>query len=123
MLRSILLANALSCALFGLIFVFESGALSEFIGNPPVLLVRVLGAALLLNGAALFWTAVYAPESRKLVLFFALGDAAWVLATLGLLVSKLWITTPAGIAWSVGLAIFVGFCGLAQYRLAPVSQG
>ena len=119
MLRIVLLANALSCAVFGVIFALEPAVTSAFIGDPPVLLIRILGIGLIINAASLVLTAIYAHGSRQRIVIFALGDAVWVLATGALLLSGLWITTGAGIAWSIAVGIFVGLCGLAQWRLAP----
>ena len=92
MLRVVLLANALSCVVFGVLFALDPAKTSAFIGDPPILLIQILGIGLVGNSVALVWSA-----------------------------SNLWITTDAGIAWSLGVSVFVGFCGLAQYRLAPMA--
>ena len=119
MLQHVLRANAVSCALFGVFFVFVGPTTAEFVGSPPVLMLQVLGAGLLVNAAALVWTSMRAQPDRFSVLAFALGDLIWVLATVVILIGGFWITTPSGIAWAVCVAAFVGACGVLQWRLAP----
>lgn len=121
MLKTVLLLNALSCALFGIIFVAMPIAASNFIGNPPILLLQILGAGLVVNAVLLVVTALKKDPSRIKIITFAIGDGIWVLTTAILLLAGLWITTPQGILWSIGVAIFVGLCGLAQFRLVAFS--
>ncbi|MGB0507083.1 MAG: hypothetical protein ACPGGK_12885 [Pikeienuella sp.] len=118
MLRLVLQANAGSCVLFGALFAFAGEWTAEFLGNPPVTLIQVLGIGLLVNAAALLWTSMKARPKRAEIFFFAFGDGVWVVATIVLLINGLWITTFAGMAWTIGIAFFVGVCGLLQTRLA-----
>ena len=119
MLKHILRVNAASCALFGAIFVLAAPATAEMIGNPPVLMLQILGAALLTNSALLIWTSTRRQPDRVSILFFSLGDALWVAGTAGLLLAGFWITTAAGIAWSITVAAFVGTLGILQWKFAP----
>ncbi len=119
MLNLVLLGNAASCALFGALFLFDGADIAVFLGDPPVWLVRVIGAGLLANAVFLIVTGMRAEPPRRDVLSFAIGDAAWVLATIVLLGAQLWITTSLGMLWAIGVGLFVGLCGLAQWRLAP----
>jgi len=119
MLKAVLLGNALSCFLFGALFLFAAPDSVAFLGNPPLLLIQFLGAGLLINALFLTITALRKTTRRQDVLLFALGDAVWVLTTGGLLITGLWITTPTGIVWTLGVGLFVAICGLAQWRLAP----
>lgn len=119
MLKKVLAANAASCALFGALFLLAATETAALIGDPPVWLIRVIGIGLLANAAYLAATALRAEPARRDVLAFAIGDAAWVAATIVLLTAGIWITTPAGVVWALGVGVFVGFCGLAQWRLAP----
>lgn len=121
MLKFVLAANAASCLLFGGIFLFESPDIAALLGDPPVWLVRTIGIGLLANAIYLAVTAARAAPTRRDILTFAIGDAAWVVTTTVLLATGLWITTPAGVAWALGVGAFVGLCGLAQWRLAPAS--
>lgn len=122
MLRTTLQANAASCALFGAIFMSAAPAAARFIGDPPIVLLHTLGAALLTNSALLMWTSVQQNPNRIWVLFFSLGDAVWVLATALLIVTGIWITTVSGIVASVAVAAFVGVCGVMQWRLVQRSE-
>lgn len=119
MLRFVLLLNALSCAIFGGLFLKDANAASLFIGNPPILLMQFLGAGLLINALLLIINAIRKQPPRIKIITFAIGDGIWVFATFVLLIIGHWITTPHGISWAIGVAIFVGLCGIAQWRLAP----
>jgi hypothetical protein len=60
-----------------------------------------------------------ASPRRDRVLFFAIGDGIWVMASVGLMAAGLWITTPAGMIWTLCVAVFVGGSGILQFILAP----
>ena len=120
MLNFVLIANALSCALFGGIFVFWSSQTSLFIGNPPPLLIIALGLVLLINAVLLVLTALNKTPARSHILLFVFGDAAWVMFTFMLLISNVWITTEAGIVSSILVALFVGICAILQWMYAPL---
>ena len=119
MLNHVLRVNAASCTLFGSLFAFAAPAVAYIVGDPPILLLQVLGGGLLLNAALLFWTSRKPHPDRVSVLFFALGDALWVAATLVLIGTGWWITTLIGITLSLGIAALVGICGVLQWKLAP----
>lgn len=119
MLKFVLLSNGISCAFFGALFLAMPIAITGFIGDPPVLLIQVLGAGLIINALLLFINGLKAQPPRKKVIAFAIGDGIWVLITAVLLIAGLWITTPQGMIASIAVAIFVGLCGFAQWRLAP----
>lgn len=119
MLINVLRLNAASCALFGVLFFLAAPVVAMTIGDPPDLLLQILGVGLVVNATFLLWTSAKIPPDRKSVLFFAFGDAIWVVATLALIATGLWITTPVGIVLSAGVAMFVGGCGYFQWKLAP----
>lgn len=119
MLRLVLRMNAASCALFGAIFVLLSGWVADFLGTPPVPVLQVLGVGLLANAVALVWTSMRPAPDRMLVQAFAFGDLLWVVATLFILGGGIWVTTPAGISWAIGVALFVGACGALQWKHLP----
>ncbi len=121
MLKQTLQANAASCLVFGAIFAFAAKTTADYVGNPPVLLLQVLGAGLLVNAVLLGWTSLRTNPDRLSILTFAIGDALWVATTIVLLIAGLWITTTTGIIWSIAIAAFVGTCGVLQWRLAPKS--
>jgi hypothetical protein len=117
MITNVLRANAASCLAFGALFLALPGPVAGFLGSPPVWLVAVLGAVLLLNGAHLLWAATRGP-GRVELLYFALGDAAWVAGTLALIASGTWIKTGAGIAAALAVAAPVGIFAVLQWRAA-----
>ena len=119
MLRATLFANAVSCAVFGLLFALNAGFVATLVGDPPLLLVQILGWGLIVNAAALVFTALRANPPRRDVLMFALGDFLWVAGTVVLLVLGLWITTSAGAVWSLLVAALVLLFGVIQWRTAP----
>ncbi len=121
MLKPILIANAASCLGFGALFLLEAGATATTLGSVPVIVLQVLGAGLLVNGLHLLWAARQDQPSHLLVLYFVAGDAAWVLATLVLLASGIWITTTLGTILALSVAAFVAVCGLGQIRYAPMA--
>ncbi len=122
MLKAVLILNALSCAIFGALFFLKSEEVASFIGTPPTLLVQVLGAGLFINAILLLWTAFQSAPKRKDVLFFSLGDAAWVAFTAILVIGNIWIINTEAIFWSLAVALFVGLCGLLQWMFAPNTQ-
>lgn len=119
MLRNIMLANAASCLAFGALFALAPAKVAAFLGAPPVWVMALLGLGLLFNGAHLILVARKAAPRRSEVIYFALGDFAWVGGTALMLGLGIWITAPAAVAVAVLVAIWVGFCGVAQWRLAP----
>jgi len=123
-LATVLRLNALSCLGFGVLFGLVPGPVAAALGTPPVWLVAALGAGLVGNGA-LLWLSVRGGRSprRAEVLFFSLGDAAWVVGTLALIVAGIWIVTPGGRVAALVVGAMVGALGLAQWRRLPESDG
>lgn len=119
-LATVLRLNAASCLGFGLIFLAAPDAVAAFLGKAPVWLIAVLGAGLIGN-AALLWISPQRGRSprRAEVLFFCIGDLAWVVMTLALILSDLWITTPAGKGAALLVAHGVGAMGWTQWRSLP----
>jgi hypothetical protein len=117
MITNVLRANAASCLGFGVLFLALPGPVAGFLGTPPAWLVAALGAVLLLNGAHLLWAAKRGP-GRVELLYFALGDAAWVAGTLALIASGTWITTGAGVMAALAVAPPVGLFAVLQWRAA-----
>lgn len=121
MLRTVLYANALSCFVFGVLFLVKGPAVADFLGNPPVVLLQLLGVGLLANTVLLVVVARQKFPKRNAVMTFAIGDAIWLIATIVMLVFGLFLTTAAGIWAAVAVAAFVGGCGALQYRHAPLT--
>lgn len=119
-LATVLRLNAASCLGFGLLFVVAPGGVAGILGSPPVWLVAALGAGLLGNGVLLWLSQARGrPPQRSEVLFFCLGDFAWVAMTVGLIGSGLWITNPVGQIAAGIVALVVGTMGGMQWRALP----
>lgn len=119
MLKPVLLANAASCAIFGTIFIASGPQTSDFLGNPPVSLLVMLGVGLWVNTALLIAAALGQTTSRAKILLFVTGDAIWVLVTVVLCLFGIWITTAAGLFAAAAVAIYVGSCGWLQWKYLP----
>jgi len=123
-LATVLRLNALSCLGFGALFLLAPVAVAAVIGTPPVWLVAALGAGLVGNGALLLLSVRGGRAPRRAeVLFFSLGDAAWVVATLALILAGVWIVTPGGRVAALAVAVMVGALGVAQWRRLPDPDG
>jgi len=122
-IKTILRINAASCIGFGGLFVASPDAVASFLGTPPApkIVILVLGALLILNGAHLLYTSMGAHVPKALVLYFSTGDVLWVFATVALIATGTWITTTSGIVAALAVAAAVGAMGLAQ--LAAVRRG
>ncbi|MFB9148228.1 hypothetical protein [Roseovarius ramblicola] len=123
-LATVLRLNAASCLGFGMLFLAMPGVVAAALGTPPAWLIAVLGAGLIGN-AALLWLSVRGGRvpRRAEVLFFSIGDAIWVAATLALILSGVWIVTPGGRVAALAVAVMVGALGFAQRRRLPNPDG
>ncbi|WP_374763543.1 hypothetical protein [Yunchengibacter salinarum] len=115
-LKTILRLNAASCLIFGALFLALPGAVATFLGTPPApgWVIAALGAVLIVNGGHLLHTSTTDLPPKALILYFSFGDFAWVLATLALIGTGIWITTTPGLAASLAVAAFVGTMGVIQ---------
>jgi hypothetical protein len=111
-LRHILNANAMFSATSGLFFLLAAKPLAGFLGTtPPVLYIL---AIVMFGYAALIAFNTYRPEiSRGFTLLTVLGDSAWVLASILLLLLP-WFTYEA--KWAIGItAICVDIFATLQF--------
>lgn len=117
-LPTILRLNAASCIAFGLLFIVMPGAVVRFLSESPApsWVFLIIGIGLILNGAALMWTSFKPMPSRSEILFFSAGDFAWVVATVGLIIAQLWVTTVPGTAAALVIAVIVGGFGALQMK-------
>lgn len=116
-LKTVLRANAASCIIFALIFLLIPIEVATFLGQgkpAPEIALLVLGAVLITNGFHLLWTSFRSLPNKYLVLYFAMGDFIWVLASSILMILGIWITTGVGIVASILVAIMVGTFGILQ---------
>jgi len=109
--------NAVSCLVFGILFTFQPSRITHFLGDvsmaPPALIV-ITGIILILNGCHLLWASKIALPKKELILYFSGGDFIWVIASISLIISELWITSLPGIITTIAVAIMVGSFGLLQ---------
>ncbi len=116
-LKQVMLANAGSCFLFGLLFVLIPGSVIEFLRPTepvPYNVLRMIGAVLIVNGFHLVWASGKEMPNKRLIIYFSLGDLLWVLGTVVLLILGVWITSFAGIIFSLLIAVLVAAFGLLQ---------
>lgn len=117
-LKLALRLNAASCILFAALLVTIPAAVAQFLASDqaPAWLLSLLGWLLLANGALLISASMLATVPKALVVFFSLGDLAWVLMTLALIITGVWISTAAGISVSLLIAVWVAWLGWQQWK-------
>ena len=118
-LRTVLRLNAASCIGFGLLFLAMPSQLALFLSSQtpaPSLVLQLIGIVLLANGLHLIWTSIQPDPKKALILYFSLGDFLWVAGTLILLIAGLWVTSIAGIAAAIVVALAVGCLGVMQMK-------
>ena len=118
-LKMVLRMNALSCICFGIVFLLIPSKISNFLATEqvlPTIIISIIGLVLIINAIHLVWTSFKTVPSRKDILYFSLGDFAWVLATLILITLEIVITTTQGIISSLLVATMVGCFGLLQFK-------
>ncbi len=118
-LATILRANAVSCLVFGLIFIITPTAVALFLDNnkpAPDGLILVLGAGLIINGIHLLWVSTRQKIPKSLVIYFSTGDYLWLAFTLILMLTGTWITTLPGIVSTSIVSTLVGLFGLLQQQ-------
>jgi len=116
-LKTVLRMNATSCIIFVIIFLLMSTEVASFLGQnkaAPELLLLVLGLILLTNGLHILWVSWQLKPNKYLVLYFAVGDFIWVVASIILVSQGMWITTTLGIFISLLVAMMVGTFGVLQ---------
>ena len=101
-LRHILNANAMFSATSGLIFFLAARPLAEFLGiAPPVMYIL---ATVLFGYAALIAFNTHRPAiSRDFTLFTVIGDSAWVLLSILLLLAP-GLDFSSEAKWAIGVA-------------------
>ncbi|AWB65827.1 hypothetical protein C2869_04950 [Saccharobesus litoralis] len=124
-LKNTLLANATSCILFGLAFVIWPLSIANWLSatSPaPELILQMVGAILVLNGAHLLWAASRQKPNSLLVKYFAIGDFSWVVATGGLISLGVAVTSSAGVILALLVALVVGMFGILQWRFSACTD-
>ena len=113
-LRHILNANAMFSATSGLFFVLASKPLGDFLGTTPMVMYSL--AIVMFSYAGLIASNTFRPEiSRGFTLFTVIGDTAWVLLSILLLVVPAFSFTNEA-KWAIGVtAICVDIFATLQF--------
>ncbi len=101
-IRRILYGNALFSGVSGLLFIFASSPIAEFIGLDSSLAILIIGIGLAGYAALIYANASRAEISSSFVLFAVIGDSTWVLLSIVLLLTG-WVTFSAEGKWAVGI--------------------
>lgn len=112
-LRRLMAFDAVTSGAMGVMLVAGAGLIAPLTGLPAPLL-RASGLILIPFAVMVGWVAAKAPAHRGAVLAIALVNAAWVLASLGLLVSGRVSPTLIGMAFVGAQALFVGILAELQ---------
>ncbi len=118
-LKQVMRANALSCIIFGFLFIVLPTDTALFLSTSntvPTTALVILGVVLVANGAHLIWASLSQIPNILLVMYFSLGDFLWVIASSYLIFSEMWITSEQGIAAASTVAVLVGVFGVLQMQ-------
>lgn len=116
-LKNVMRSNSASCLLFGTLFSVYPNDVANFLSNSspaPKMLIFSLGLILVLNGLHLLWASQYHRQNQRLILYFSMGDFLWVIGSILLIFSGLWITSTEGKLASTFVAVLVGLFGAFQ---------
>jgi len=116
-LKNVMRANAASCLTFGALFALRPSVVANFLGGTsaaPQSYILILGILLILNGLHLLWASRIPLPQKALILYFSTGDYIWVIGSVGLIISGVWITTSGGVLVASAVAIIVGLFGTLQ---------
>lgn len=116
LLRRTLQGNSIFSGICGATFLIGAGPITTFLGLSTPLILLVLGLVILVTAVLLFRLAASHAVDARIGLFFAIVDAAWVVASVLLLLAG-WVPFTIGGKWAVGLvALIVGvFASLEFY--------
>jgi CHASE2 domain-containing sensor protein len=116
-LKNVLRANAASCIIFGLMFLWAPFEITLFLSTDapaPELVLFLLGAVLVINGLHLLWASAQTSQNKLLVWYFSFGDLLWAVGSAILLIGSIWITTIPGIIATILVSTVVATLGVLQ---------
>ena len=116
-LKNVMRANATSCLAFGVLFSLQPNQVANFLGGAspaPQAYILILGILLILNGLHLLWSSKVPLPQKNLILYFSAGDFIWVIGSVALIISNVWITTTEGMLLATIIAAMVGLFGVLQ---------
>lgn len=122
-LRWVLQANGIFSGLCGILFIFDSGPLTLFLGLKMPLILITTGIVCLLYAAMLFYTAARVAIQRREALAFVALDAAWVIGSIIILVAG-WPPLTIGGTWTVAIVadVVAVFALLQFYGMRQISK-
>lgn len=113
-LRHILNANAMFSFTSGLFFALARNPLGEFLGASPIVMID-LAVVMFLYAALIAFNTQRSEINRGFTLFAVIGDSAWVLASILLLVLPIFSFTSEA-KWAIGItAICVDIFATLQF--------
>ena len=119
-LKLVLRMNATSCIAFGFLGLLIPAHISVFLGDPPVWLLQVVGAVLLINGGHLIFASRRKVLNKWEIFYFSMGDLAWWLGSAFLIAVEIWITTVLGAITMFLIALSVAVMGVTQLWLIAI---
>ena len=121
-LRRSLLVDATASGGMGILLVAAAGWLEPLLGLPSALL-RGVGVFLVPFAAFLVWLAPRSGELRAVVRLIVAGNVLWIVASLVLLMSGRFATTPVGTFFVSAQAVAVAvFAYLEHHALARAAD-
>lgn len=114
MLRGVLVADAAISGATGLLLVIAGAWLADLLALPTALL-RYAGLSLLPFAAVVAWVAARDPLSRPAVKAIVVANAAWVVASIGVLFTGHVSPNALGFAFVLAQAIAVGALADVQF--------
>ena len=116
LLRRTLQGNSIFSGICGAAFLIGAGPITTFLGLSTPIILLVLGPVILVTAILLFRVAGSQALDAKTGLLFAIIDAAWVVASVLLLLAG-WVPFTTGGKWTVGvIAVIVAmFASLEFY--------
>jgi len=114
-LRRALLVDATFSGGAGVLLVAAAGMLEPLLGLPSALL-RGVGIFLIPFAAFLVWLAPRAGALRSVVRMVVTGNVLWIVASVALLVSERFATTPLGTFFVAAQAVAVAVFAYLEHR-------
>ncbi len=113
-LRRVLFADAATCVATGALLTLGASTLSGVLGLPPALLFYA-GLSLFPIAAFIAFVASQAALPATGIWLIIIGNAAWIVASLALLVDQRVTPSYLGIAFVLGQAVAVGILAELEY--------
>lgn len=107
--------DGLFCTVSGVVFALGAEAISSFSGIVPSSLVLVLGLGLIIYGLGAFYLATNQPFDRRLPQTMLIGNVAWIVGSIILLIVNPFPMTTAGRWLVLIIADVVGVFAIWQY--------